>query len=1320
MSAGSLGSAQAEILIDISKALQSLTQFGSAMREAGKMGDGAFDGVANDLEKASDAVDTAANSMADAGAKIGQVGPAMEHASDSAREADTSMTNAGDAAEDLGNKTAAAAPKAKTLAETGRQIAQEWDAAGATMVTVGTAITGAVGAGIWTAGNFEQAMSGVEASLMDVNDGAGVTTEQFAALSDEALRIGAETSMGANDAAAAMEMMAKSGVSLESILNGGAQAAVNIAEATGEALPQAADTMSAMLNLFAGTGVTAGEMADTIVNGMNASQATMSEFQTGIARMAPAILATGMNVQEAAGMIAYFNAQGFSAASTGTALATVYTRLVNPSGEAATAIEELGIAAFDSQQKFIGYPALFDQVREATADMGDQQRDMYLATIFGAEGLDVMTMAALNGGDALRDVTEDMGNVGTAARASEIRMNNFKGTMEELFGTIESISIVLGSKLTPALDFFARTATTLLGVVLKLPDGLQTLIAVLTAFVGVTLLAGGTAVLALPRILMMADSFRALSLVLNTKAIPAMRAFAVAQKAMLASNPLLLAGILLVTGAILAYQTNFLGFGDAVRRVGAYIGDVISTFRGFYEALRAPNEMGVGGFDRITAAVRAMAQVVEHFTGLNLLKQFLAIGKAASRITNAFKKIGSGITGAFGALIRGDLVGAIRNFRKALAGIGDLASAPAKFVGEFLRSLETGFKPLDRFIHNIGDVWRAFGRLIQEIFQGDIRGAFDALMNLGRNLAEMVLTGVNALVAGLRTIDWGGLFSGLWDAAKSLGSWTLDVGIPKLGGKILEIAGNFWGWLKNKILGGNGAPDGAYLGDANGNPIGGQMSVTDWILDVAIPAVGGAIKNAFKGVWEWLKEQVPDITDLAGEIGEWILSVDIPTVGGDIVDAFTSVWAWIKSGVLWLGAILGVDGASETPLELEVPGPKINIGIPEIGGDIVDAFTGMFEAAKSVAKWLTPPYTETVNLDIDIDGTFEALDTLLSGFEGAIRTALGWVGGAGEWVYNAAVTVVTTVLGDENNDGPTTDPYGNEFEPAVAAPEAGKVFDPIGAVKVPAPDLSAFNLAFDTDMPATIQTAADKITELVSGASVPSPDTADFDATAGELAPTLGTGMNDALGKADVFSVAIGTVIGTNLGAMLQNATGMMNGFVRVITFGMNDALGKAATFSSAIVTAVGNILGGLHDVGRNATMALASGMLSAITAVQSAAYAVAYSAKSAVEKAFEVSSPSRVFMRIGAYLDQGLALGMTGNLGVVQRAAADVANAAMIGVDLRGGDGLNSALTGSRQMQVIQNVWQVMPEELAKLMEDARNGAGFANGLTRELGLRL
>jgi TP901 family phage tail tape measure protein len=344
-------------------------------------------------------------------------------------------------------------------------------ATGTALLGVGAAVGRVFGAGISQAASFEQAMDGVAASLGGVGTAAGITADQMTDLNDEALRIGETTSVGANEAAQAMTLLARAGVDVESILNGAAQAAVNLSEATGESLMQSAESIGAILNLF--PQLEESRAADIFTNALNASNATLSEFQTGIARLAPAIVSTGMSFEEAAGLVAFFNSQGLSAAEVGTSLNSIFASLATPTAKQAQAMETLGISAYDAQGNFVGLPNILDQVGRATSKMTPQARDAALGLLFERDALDVVNLALERGPDAISDYIASMDETGTAAEASATRMDNLRGSLEELRGSIESVAIRLGSVLLPPLRLIVDAITVLVRAFGSLPVPLQ-------------------------------------------------------------------------------------------------------------------------------------------------------------------------------------------------------------------------------------------------------------------------------------------------------------------------------------------------------------------------------------------------------------------------------------------------------------------------------------------------------------------------------------------------------------------------------------------------------------------------------------------------------------------------------------------------------------------------------------------------------------------------------------------------------------------------------------------------------------------------------
>ena len=88
----------------------------------------------------------------------------------------------------------------------------------------GLAIAAGLGAGVAAAANFEQRLSAVQAV-------SGATASDMDKLRDKALQLGKDTAFSASESAQAIEELIKAGLSVEDVLNGAADATVNLAAA---------------------------------------------------------------------------------------------------------------------------------------------------------------------------------------------------------------------------------------------------------------------------------------------------------------------------------------------------------------------------------------------------------------------------------------------------------------------------------------------------------------------------------------------------------------------------------------------------------------------------------------------------------------------------------------------------------------------------------------------------------------------------------------------------------------------------------------------------------------------------------------------------------------------------------------------------------------------------------------------------------------------------------------------------------------------------------------------------------------------------------
>lgn len=432
----------------------------------------------------------------------------------------------------------------------------------------------------------------------------------------------------------------------------------------------------------------------------------------------------------------------------------------------------------------------------------------------------------------------------------------------------------------------------------------------------------------------------------------------------------LLAPIAAIIAAIallaIAYKTNFLGFADAVNYVAGKVAD------GF-DAIVDKVKYGVALFQAfrqysnpVTAALQALAYVVGSmdFGPLNFLRDIavsvfrsaaVAVDKFVERISRSVRQIRSGVKMITNAFKAGGIRGAIdeifgRGGQFIAAGIGRMIGAVPRLIGDFLRSVSTGFKPLDAVLHSVGAMFQDVGHFITNVAKGEWGKALDDLKDLLGHFGDYLTSVPKLWLAAIQAVPWGSMWDALktavsglagiiGDAAKALANWTLDVGLPSLGGAILTLASGAWDWIKGQLPG---------LANLAG-------SIGSWAIDVAAPAVGGAILTAATSMWEWAKSGVSwlaDNIDFAG-IGAWAIDTAAPTVGGAILTAFSSMWEWVKSGATWL---------SDT-LSKALDAWNIDVPVPGVLGAIVGAFTGLWDWVKSKVSWLGGGKVDSATVD---------------------------------------------------------------------------------------------------------------------------------------------------------------------------------------------------------------------------------------------------------------------------------------------------------------------------------------------------------------------
>lgn len=367
----------------------------------------------------------------------------------------------------------------KQTAQGGDNLGKSWGALGGiAQVAIGqvvanafmTAMSAAVGffqSTVTSAANFESTMSGVKAVLAP-------TADEFDALREMAIQLGADTAFSAQEAASAIEMLAQNGLNAQQILGGAADATVALAAATGSDLSTAANiaTDAMMAWKLQSSDLT------TVINGISgvtvASKFAINDYALALAQGGGKAAAFGVSLDDFNTAITATSYLFKSGSDAGTSFGTFLTRLVPQSNEARDAMKALGLitadgsnAFFDASGNMRSMSEIAGVLAQATAGLSDEQKNATLSVIFGNDAIRTAVGLADTGSEKFNQFAQQIGQVDAAAQAAT-RLDNFNGVLEQFHGALDSLKIVIGTALLPRLSQLFTWLTSLIDKLIEI------------------------------------------------------------------------------------------------------------------------------------------------------------------------------------------------------------------------------------------------------------------------------------------------------------------------------------------------------------------------------------------------------------------------------------------------------------------------------------------------------------------------------------------------------------------------------------------------------------------------------------------------------------------------------------------------------------------------------------------------------------------------------------------------------------------------------------------------------------------------------------
>lgn len=352
--------------------------------------------------------------------------------------------------------------------QAGKDLAGKSAALGAAGVGIATTATLAGTALLRPGYDFAQKNSELQAVLGVKKDSAEMT-----ALRKQARQLGDNTAASADDAAGAQIIIAKGGGDVAAI-QATTPVTLNMALANKRTMEENAGLLMGMKSAFQLSNDKVAHIGDVLSMTMNKTAADFDGLSDALTYAAPVAKNAGVSIEETAAMIGALHDAKITGSMAGTGSRAVLSRLQAPTGQAYTAIKELGVKTADSKGNTRPIFAILKEMQASFERnrLGTGQRAEYMKTIFGEEASSAaqVLMTAASTGKLDQLTAAFKASDGKTQELVEVMQDNLGGDFKEFQSAYEAVGTDLFDQQESSLRKLVQTAT---GYVLRLDGWIQ-------------------------------------------------------------------------------------------------------------------------------------------------------------------------------------------------------------------------------------------------------------------------------------------------------------------------------------------------------------------------------------------------------------------------------------------------------------------------------------------------------------------------------------------------------------------------------------------------------------------------------------------------------------------------------------------------------------------------------------------------------------------------------------------------------------------------------------------------------------------------------
>lgn len=279
-----------------------------------------------------------------------------------------------------------------------------------------------------------------EASMNRVQGVMGATVAQMEQLEKKARVAGATTIFRASEAASAIEMLAKNGISYQQVMDGALDATLALAGGLGGELAPSADLITDLMMQFGMRAADLPRIVDLVTGAAINSKFGFDDLRLAIGQAGGVAGQFGIDIDEFLTALAA-TAAGFSSGQdAGTSFKTFLMRLTPQSKEAAGLIKDLGFEFFDAAGNIKSLTEIADELKQGIRGLSEEARNDALRQIFGTDAIRTALLLADQGAEGMKSLAGAINEVSAQDQAA-VRLKGLEGALKELASAWEALQL---------------------------------------------------------------------------------------------------------------------------------------------------------------------------------------------------------------------------------------------------------------------------------------------------------------------------------------------------------------------------------------------------------------------------------------------------------------------------------------------------------------------------------------------------------------------------------------------------------------------------------------------------------------------------------------------------------------------------------------------------------------------------------------------------------------------------------------------------------------------------------------------------------------